>query len=170
MSLHHDRPQHKQQPDKSYDIKPSPSILFFPCNPQNGTSRPLPLLSQPVVMSPRWMAKRMLLLNPSQNRGDWDPKPATQSPSTSPSLDTLSRFIPSVPRCIGLWAEARGRLHSLYRGILGCHSGSFRSWRCFNFHIGCTGRFGFPESSPSLQKGLSPWYISPISTLPNEVI
>ena len=35
-------------------------------------------------MSPLWVAKRRLFLNPSQNSRDRDTKPATQGPSTCP--------------------------------------------------------------------------------------
>jgi len=61
-SLPSDPRLHTPPLDESDDIKPSMSLLFFPHHLQNGTSRPLPgpLLPQPVVRSPRWMAKSRL--------------------------------------------------------------------------------------------------------------
>jgi len=68
---------------------------------------------------------------PWHDRGDRHTQQAAQDPSTS--------SIPPVLPCIGLLAAAPGRLHSLYNGIFGCPIGSFRSGRCGNGPIGCTG-------------------------------
>ena len=55
-------------------------------NPQNGTSRPLSRTSPSSADCPvsAMDGQEAASLNSSQNRGDRDPKPATQSPSTGP--------------------------------------------------------------------------------------
>ncbi|MBO9361913.1 MAG: hypothetical protein J7452_06895, partial [Thermoflexus sp.] len=85
----------------------------------------------------------------------WRRQTSDAAPFHLPFLDMLSGSIPSAPLWIGLLAEALDKPHRLYSDIFGYPIESFRSGQRGGFHSEGMDPFGSPESSSSLQEGIT---------------